>query len=178
MFKVEIEKRKERENIRILVRDCIWKIRAMTVCTVASTSGESSSERWAIESINQLRKIFISKVNEEVGCLFYAVMMRLLLVLKNKNFEIKQQQFRTALNDQDEELLNQLSYLLIMLNKHAKLSFEPKEVSQAFLQLWLNQILALTAEEWELEQSYVDELFETADLLSNLINRNISVIST
>ena len=178
MFKIEIEKRKDRENIRIMMRDCIWKIRGVSNANVISAADQLSAERWAIESINNLRKIFIFKINEEVGCLFYAVMMRLLLILKNKIYEIEQQQFRTALTSQDEEFINQLSELLIMLNKHAKLSFEPKDVSEVFLQLWLNQILARTAEEWELEQSYVDELFETADLLSNLISRNISFTST
>lgn len=178
MFKIEIEKRKERENIRVMMRDCIWKIRDVSISGVISSPDQISAERWAIEEINKLRKIFIFKINEEVGCLFYAVMMRLLLILKNKIYEIEQQQFRTSLTGQDEEFINQLSQLLIMLNKQAKLSIEPKAISEVFLQLWLNQILARTAEEWELEQSYVDELFETADVLSNLINRNISFTST
>jgi hypothetical protein len=178
MFIFEIETKKERENIRAKLRDCIWKIRAMTASGVVKSNDERSSERWAIDSINELRKIFIFKVNEEVGCLFYAVMMRLMLILKSKIFEIEQEQFTTRLNQQDEEFINQLSQLLIMLNKHAKLQIEPTRISQVFLQLWLNQILARTAEEWELEQSYVDELFETADLLSNLVNRNISFTQT
>ena len=178
MFKIEIEKRKDRENIRILMRDCIWKIRGVSNANVISSADQLSAERWAIDAINNLRKIFIFKINEEVGCLFYAVMMRLLLILKNKIYEIEQQQFRTALTSQDEEFINQLSELLIMLNKQAKLSIEPKAISEVFLQLWLNQILARTAEEWELEQSYVDELFETADMLSNLIGRNISFTPT
>ena len=174
MFKVNIETKKDRENVKVMIRDCMWKIRTMTVSSVALSPDERIAERCAIEAINELRKFFISKINEEVGCLFYVVMMRLLLILKTKIYEIRQEQFRTTLTDQDEEFINQLSQLLIMLNKNIKTTIEPKEVSTVFLQLWINQILARTAEEWELEQSYVDELFETADMLSNLISRNIS----
>jgi len=77
MFKVNIETKKDRENVRVMMRDCMWKIRTMTVSSVALSPDERIAERWVIDAINELRKFFISKINEEVGSLFYVVMMRL-----------------------------------------------------------------------------------------------------
>jgi hypothetical protein len=158
---------------RNLWNDHAWRIRNYIVSHINSTADLETATLWVVENIGDLANVVKLYYGDEAADKFSGILKRIVDRVVVKLQMAKSGESVSSMTDEDMEPLNDLAVFLDTANP----MYWKKEVVLPILQkifaLWINQILARIAGEWNMDLQYTDEIHEHLLKLADIFSAGI-----
>jgi hypothetical protein len=158
---------------RNLWNDHAWRIRNFIVSYLNSTSDVETATAWVVENISDLSNVVKVYYGEDAASKFQTILKAVVDRVIEKLRAAKSGESVSTISEEDAGTLNDLAVFLDTANP----TYWKKEVVLPILQkifsLWLNQMLARIAGEWNMDLQYTDEIHEHLLKLADIFSSGI-----
>jgi hypothetical protein len=158
---------------RNLWNDNAWRVRNYIVSTLANTPDSISAGKWVIENISDLSGVVKEFYGEEAATKFTEIMRSFVSAIATKLELVKSGESISTLLPEDYDVINSLATFLDTTNPEYWKKEIVSPVIQSIFELWINQMLARVASEWDMDLKYTDEIHEKILLLADVFSNGL-----
>ncbi len=155
---------------RNLWNDHAWRIRNYIVSTLAMAPDAETASKWVEDNVASLSAVVKLYYGQEAADKFSGIIDSIFSKIASKVDAIKMGETISSIKQDDIDTLNELAVFLDTANPIYWKREEVSPILQKMFAMWINQIMARSASEWDMDLKYTDEihdeLLKFADIFS------------
>ena len=156
---------------RNIWNDHAWRIRNYIVSSLSSAPDSESALKWTEENLSEIAQQVKTYYGDDAAVKFLSLLQKIVDGIFYKIQQSKAGESISSITDDDQESLSELATFLDSANQVYWKKEAVLPILQKVFALWVNQILARIASEWNLDLQYTDEihseLLKLADIFSS-----------